>query len=284
MRNDLPYILRQREDVFSPRLIRPRRQMSRRSILRLKRILERERYRARKHPIYSRFKSTDVTYTFQEVQNARLLSKNIDGMVYMTGTLAAAFPNATFVSLLRNGFALCEGHLRRGRSAAESGWRYRQLVEHMSLDAEMLPNYHFVRFEELLADPLRFTREIYELVGLDPTAVSNVRMQRRRVMDACGNHRLEAGGDEWSVVWLNLQDLPHYFEPNADRNQIVRLSEFDRLAFLADAGPTMARLGYLPSTSRQDAAGPQALSLEAYRELLRRPVDAVTTNGGRMAA
>ena len=284
MRNDLLYILRQREDVFSPRLIRPRRQMSRRSILRLKRILERERYRACKHPMYSRFKAPDVNYTFQEVQNARLLSKNIDGMIYTTGILATAFPDATFVSLLRNGFALCEGHLRRGRSATESGWRYRQLAEHMSRDAEALPNYHIVRFEDLLADPLRVTRGIYDLVGLDPGAVSQVRMQRRRVMDARGNHRLEMGGDEWSVVWLNLQDLPRYLERNADRNQIVRLSDSNRLAFLAEAGPTMARLGYLPSTSPQDAAEPQVLSLEAYRESLRRSAGTVTTGDRRKAA
>ncbi len=86
------------------------------------------------------------------------------------------------------------------------------------------------------------------------------------------------------VVWLKLQDLPRYFERNADRNQIARLSESDRLAFLADAGPTMARLGYLPSTSQQDADGPHILSLEAHRESLRRPVDAVTTGYRRKSA
>ena len=282
-RHDLPYILRQREDVFSPRLIRPRRPLSRRSILRLKHILERERYRARRHPMYSQFKSANVAYTWQEIQQARLLSKNIDGMIYTTGILAAAFPAATFISLLRNGFALCEGHLRRGRSAAESGWRYRRLVERMLCDAEVLPNYHFVRFEDLLADPLRVTREIYELAGLDPRPVSQVRMQRRRVKDARGNHRLESGGDEWSVVWLDLHDLPRYLEPNADRNQIVRLSDDDRLAFLAEAGPTMMRLGYLPATPEHDAAEPHVLSLEAYRESLRRPVDAGTSDRRKAA-
>jgi hypothetical protein len=92
------------------------------------------------------------------------------------------------------------------------------------------------------------------------------------------------GGDEWSVVWLNLRDLPRYLERNADQNQIVRLSDSNRLAFLAEAGPTMARLGYLPSTRPQDAAEPQILSLETYRESLRRSAGTVTTGDRRKAA
>ncbi len=281
---DLPYILRQREDAFSPRLFRRRREMGSRLISRLKRILERERAAAGRHPMYSQFKSADTPYTARELQNARLLSKNVDGMVYATDILATAFPDATFVSLLRNGLAVCEGHLRRGRSAAKSGWRFRRLVEQMSRDAAALPNYHFVRFEELLADPIRVSRRIYELAGLDPTAVSQIRMQRRRVMDADGNHRLKKGGHEWSVDWLDMEDLPSYFEPAADRNQIVRLSASDRMDFLANAGPAMERLGYLPGRSDEEVDEPRILSLDSYRDSLRRPAEGAPPNHRRKAA
>jgi hypothetical protein len=46
----------------------------------------------------------------------------------------------------------------------------------------------------------------------------------------------------------------------------------------------MERLGYLPSTPQQDAAEPQVLSLEAYRESVRRSAGTVTTGDRRKAA
>ena len=242
---DLPWIIRQREDVFSPRLIRARRPLGDSGLAQFRDLLLTERQNAARYAMYSKYKSEGQVYSADEIVKTRLMSKNVDGMIFTTDILAAAFPEATFVGLLRNGFALCEGHLRRGRSAAESGWRYRTLIERMQWDAERLPRYFFVRFEDLMANPVQLARDLYQMVGLDPTVVERIRMQRRRVMDSSGNHRLQDGGQEWSVEWLTWDDLPKYCQGDVNRNQIARLSEPDRESFLQEAAATMQRLGYL---------------------------------------
>ena len=250
---DFPATLRQREQVFSPRLIEPRREMNAAGLFRLRRVLDAERVSAQRHAVYSKYKSVGVPYSSAEISTARLLAKNVDGMVFTTDLLAAAYPNATFVGLHRDGFALCEGHLRRNRTAAESGARYRKIVDKMERDAASLSRYHFVRFEDLLADPLRTAERLFEELGMEIKDASQVRMQRRRVMDSSGNHQTLDGGDEWSVEWMDWDDLRRYCKPNVNKNQISRLSRDDREAFLNEAGETMLRLGYQPEPAVQAA-------------------------------
>ena len=51
-----------------------------------------------------------------------MLSKNGTGTVFATDLLAKMYPDATFIALIRNGLAICEGFTRRGEySAADSG-------------------------------------------------------------------------------------------------------------------------------------------------------------------
>ena len=241
---DFASTVRQRQQVFSPRLIHPRREMNAAGLFRLRRTLDAERANAQRHEMYSKYKARGVVYSSEELSTARLLAKNVDGMVFTTDLLAAAYPNATFVGLHRDGFALCEGHLRRNRSAADSGERYRRIVDKMEQDAATLPRYHFVRFEDLIADPIRAAQVLFGKLDLNLASVEQVRMQRRRVMDSSGNHQTIDGGDEWSVEWMDWADLPAYCKPNVNANQISRLKASDRESFLQHAGQTMYRLGY----------------------------------------
>ncbi len=251
---DLVARLRQREDVYSPRLIRPRRPMRPHGLLSLRRLLDTERCNAKRHEMYSKHKASGVLYSDEEIAAGRLLAKNVDGMVFTTDLLTQAYPNATFIGLYRDGFAVCEGHLRRNRSAVESGARYRAIVEKMEKDAEQISRYHFVRFEDLLQAPIETTRRLFATLQLDADDVEQIRMQRRRVMDSAGNHQLRDGGKEWSVDWMGWDDLAGHCQPNVNRNQISRLSDVDRKAFLSEADDAMKRLGYLSDNAASHAA------------------------------
>ncbi len=250
LRHDAPIVVGHGQDFFSPRLIKPRKPLSRWAQTRIDRILYREKLRSQ-HPLLNRYKSADAEYTQEELVQARLLCKNIDGMVYANDAFAEMYSDATFLGLVRNGLAVCEGHLRRGRPAAETGYRYQVLVDKMLEDARMMPRYQIMRFEDLICHPLQTLDSLYTHVGLDLARLRQLRMQVRRVMDAQGNHRLN-GSSEWNVVWLDPVDLPAYFQQEVDKNQIKRLSPRDRDAFLQQAGPAMERLGYettVPPTS-----------------------------------
>jgi hypothetical protein len=242
---DAPVLAGQRQDFFSPRLIAPRKPLTPRSRTRIDRILYHEKLRSR-HPLFNLYKSSDTEYLDDEIRDSRLLCKNVDGMIFAAAEFAKMYPDASFYGLVRNGFAVCEGHIRRGRPAEEIGWRYQVLVDRMYDDASQLPNYQIVRFEDLVAEPLSMLHRLCTHAGLEFAQISQVRMQVRRVMDAQGNHRL-VGGSEWDVVWFDPADLVTYFQRDVDDNQAKRLNPQDRDAFLRQAGAAMERLGYATS-------------------------------------
>ncbi len=239
---DAPMILRQRQDFFSPRLIKPRKPLSSFAKQWVDRVLFREKLRSM-HPLLNQFKAAGIPYASDEIRTSRLLAKNVDGMIYANDVWAEMYPDASFFGLIRNGLAVCEGHIRRGRSAAVIGRRYQQLVDKMLYDAEQMPRYQLIRFESLLAAPWETLRVACQHIGVDLRGIAQIRMQARRVMDADGNHRLY-GQSEWEVVWLRPDELIPYVQRDVDGNQIRRLSTADRNSFLKEAGSAMERLGY----------------------------------------
>lgn len=126
--HELPVFAMQREDFFSPRRVCPRRPLSNWTRHHIDRVFHREKLRSF-HPRLNGYKEQDSRYSPEELAAGRLVGKNIDGMIYANDAWAAMYPDASFFGLVRNGFALCEGHVRRGRPAEEIGWRYRVLVE-----------------------------------------------------------------------------------------------------------------------------------------------------------
>jgi hypothetical protein len=242
LRYDAPVILATRQNLFSPRLMRPRKPISPRVARFIDRILYDEKLVSR-HDQYNRFKSPGLEYTLAEIATARLLCKNLDGAIYLNDLFRSMYSDAVFVYLVRNGLAICEGRMRRGRTADECGRLYRQLAERMLADVQRLPNVFLVRFEDILQDPYAATLGLYGRLGLQPDEVTHVRVQLRGKLDGQGRHGVE-GGTEWEVVWHRLDELADCLDPEINARQIRRLSAADREAFLREAGDVMDQFGY----------------------------------------
>ncbi|MCA9178368.1 MAG: sulfotransferase [Planctomycetales bacterium] len=244
---ELPVLTAHRQDYFSPRLEEPRPRLT--PVLRrhVDRCLFAEQLR--RHPNLNQYKAPGVKYTSNELRRARLLAKNLDGAIYLSDVFAEMYPDATFVSLIRNGFAVCEGHVRRGTPANTIGRRYRELATKMLDDAETRNNHVLIRFEDLLADAREVAVRCCLAADLDIWQLGEVRQQRRRVIRDDGQH--VANGREWEVVWTPLAQLSSTLEQDIDQRQIARLSDADRDAFLEEAYPVMQRLGYVSRAQRQ---------------------------------
>lgn len=240
---DLPIRIATGQDIFHPLLLEPRKAVPIWVERFIDRILHGEKLRAR-HEGHNRYKSEGLEYTCQEIAESRLLCKNVNGVIYTTDMFREMYPDAVFFGLVRNGLAVCEGHLRRGRSAEESGHMYKRLVTRMLEDAAGLEYYHIVRFEDMISHPVRFLRRIYRLAGLDVHQLRKVRLQLKPTVDRRGRHGL-AGGYDRQVVWYDLGDLQTHFHPDVNENQIRQLAPGDREAFLRIAQVAMERLGYL---------------------------------------
>jgi hypothetical protein len=64
----------------------------------------------------NRYKYEDQSYHISEVRNCALCFKSTDLDIHYTDLLLEMYPQLYFVGLTRNGYAVAEGHYRRGES------------------------------------------------------------------------------------------------------------------------------------------------------------------------
>ena len=234
----LPILIRQREHLFSPHSYHDRRPLSRSSKEAIDRILFHDKSLAT-DVTQNRYKTEGVRYTAEEICQSRLLSKNLDGLVFTTPLFADMFPDATFIGLVRNGLAVCEGHIRRGSTASAYGKLYARVCGQILADARRLDNFHLFRYEELTRNTLRTADSIFELAGLDSSCVPKFRL----VVGNEGNQG-RTGGSAVELRWFSRQEFAKTIVPGVDEEQIQKLSSKDREKFMEEAGGILNSLGY----------------------------------------
>lgn len=175
---------------------------------------------------------------------ARMVCKCVNGVVLATPLFARMYPDATFIGLVRNGLALCEGFTRRGWSAERIGRMYQTVCDRMIHDASHLENYYIVRFEDLLGDPVGSLNKVYECAGLDINETGRFKLRAKKSMDRQGR-RSTTFGQEKEIHWYELEDISDYLRQDVNENQIARLGEGDKAEFLQYAQASMAHFGYL---------------------------------------
>lgn len=180
-----------------------------------------------------------------EVAKARLLGKNVNGVVLATDLLAEMYPDVTFIALIRDGFALCEGFIRRGWSVERFGQMYKRVGQKMIQDAQRKENYLIVRFEDLIDDPLATLQKVYTAAGLDLNQVEMFRLQAKLSMDKDGKRQYAFGADDRETRWFPFEELSAQFRRDVNENQRARLTPQNKEQFLALAKDTMGYFGYL---------------------------------------
>jgi hypothetical protein len=180
-----------------------------------------------------------------EVGRARLLAKNVNGVVLTTDLLAEMYPDVTFIALMRDGFALCEGFIRRGWSVERFGEMYERIGQKMIHDAQRRANYHLVRFEDLILDPRTTLEKVYAAAGLDLSQVKMFRLQAKLSMDQDGNRQYTFGVENRQLRWFPAAELGTQFRRDVNDNQRARLtpSQKEKLTTLAQG--TLSHFGYL---------------------------------------
>jgi len=176
---------------------------------------------------------------------SRLLCKNINGTVFLKDLFEQMYANAKFVGLIRNGFALCEGFVRRGWDAAEFGRLYRKVSEKMISDQTSSENYRVIQFEKLISDPEKIINSLYDFLELDMPAAKKFRLQSKPSMGTDGKREQTFGSLFKEIRWFALTEIKSQFRPDVNENQIRRLKQTDKELFLKQADKAMRFFGYL---------------------------------------
>jgi hypothetical protein len=186
-----------------------------------------------------------IPQTWAEKGSARMVCKCVNGVVLATPLFAEMYPDATFVAMVRNGLALCEGFMRRGWSAQRFGQMYQTVGDQMLADARQLENYHVIRFEELVADPAATVQKVYGLAGLNVQDTEKFKLQAKKFMGQDGQRSYAFGNQDKALVYAGLDELSGYLRQDVNDNQIARLAEADKTTFLREAQAAMSAFGYL---------------------------------------
>jgi len=175
----------------------------------------------------------------------RPLFKNVNAMTLATDLFARMYPDAFFVGLVRDGLALCEGFVRRGFTAERFGKLYQRVVSQMIEDSQKRPNYHLVRFEDLIAAPEKEVHAIYDCLNLDLQGSQKFRLQAKRSMDKDGQRRYMFGGEkDREMHWFEMSELRGQFRTDVNDNQIAQLAPQDKETCLKYISEVMDYFGY----------------------------------------
>ncbi len=238
---DVPVRLATGQDIFNPRDLTPR-PLPMRAVLSF---IDSGLFRAKRRARDARtnlYRLPDARYTTAEIENSRLLLKNTDGLVLTTEIFHAMYPDITFVALLRDGLALCEGKVRQRWSAAEFGAAYRQIVSQMLEDSARYERYAIVRFEDLVARPIEVVRRLYRFAGLATGEAVHYRLQAKHVTMPSGERVLRGGIRARELFWCTADEVQAHLLADVDDSQKRKLCASDRRAFLAAAGDITARV------------------------------------------
>jgi hypothetical protein len=191
----------------------------------------------------NRFEYEGIPYDKERIRNAVLCLKSNNEDIFFNELISIIFEECFFVGLIRNGYALCEGWVRRGAAPAEVGFLYRKYGEKIIGDSKEYQHYVIVKFENLLANPFDKASELFRYAKLEPTCLEKLRLTVKKVVTRNGA-RIIPYGTYRRKYWFTSQTIREILIPNISDIQAERLSPSDRKAFEREARPVLDYFGY----------------------------------------
>ena len=192
------------------------------------------------------YKTPTRRYRPEEIETTRLTAKNLEGCCFLRDFLREIYIEPRFVSIVRDGLAVCESNLRHGRaaSATDAGRRYRVIASELLRQSEDDDSL-LVRYEDLVANPREFISTLYDFLGIDLDPDQMFRMAVREFVGRegtwLGKHQVQKGKN-----WMTLGELTERFlQKDINKRALQRLSASDRKQFLAECRDIEKTLGYL---------------------------------------
>ena len=110
--------------------------------------------------------------------------------------------------------------------------------------SEEMPNYHILKYEDMVTSPVDFLKKTYKIAGLDVNDVKRVRLESKPIMSKTGEHGLTKGHDR-QVFWYDLEDIGEHIRSDINENQIKQLKPRGPGEIPFHHRSTMEKLGYI---------------------------------------
>ena len=194
-----------------------------------------------------KFKYEYQKYNIEEIQNARLVIKNNNGLIYLSKIFFEMYPDSTFIALVRHPFALYESHKRRKTKVSKSPELfcnyYNNIVKKMIVDAGNFPNYHLIRFEDLVSDPIKSIKLLYKYSNLNFKEIKKVRFKAKPFTHQDGSY-----GTNYKVgqhYWINMNEIEKMIDSKVNSSQIAMISKIEKRKIFLLLKKTMEQFNYI---------------------------------------
>lgn len=146
------------------------------------------------------------------------------------------------IFLIRNGYAICDGYVRRGYKSSRAGKIYANVGKKMRQIHETMDNVCVVRFEDMVSDPFNLAESLFKFIGM-PQTVDRLRLKSKKIVTQDGRH-LAPYGDQGQKYWFTRDTIGEIIDPNIDDIQSSRLSGDDLETFEKYATEMLVEWGY----------------------------------------
>jgi len=191
----------------------------------------------------NRYISEDELYTVRQIADTALCLKSVNHDIFYTDALARMYPGLYFIAVVRNGYALCDGYLRRGKTAAEAGVLYNRIASEMKNIAASIPNFKLVKFEDIIDHPFEIATELFEFVEVDPATLPKLRLKSKKVITSKGQHKVVCG-QEHRKYWFTRNTITDILQSDVNKAQMSRLHPTSIRQFQEEAEEALTFFGY----------------------------------------
>lgn len=211
-----------------------------------KRIIDYQLYRYKMKNLYkaqNRFKNEDELYTKQEVANSVFCMKSVDDDIFHTELLQKLYPDIYIILLIRNGYAIAEGHLRRGISIKKSAENYVSIGRYMNTLKSESDQCIIIKFEDVLKNPFKMSNDLFKFVLLKPENLENIRLKSKKVINDSDVHQVSFGKKD-KKYWFSEKQISQILDPEINKKQISNLTSDQINEFNSIAGEQLEIFGY----------------------------------------
>lgn len=240
----IPILLAQKNDLFTMKILSDHLEPSIKTMNRIDKILYYDKLKAL-GPTQNLFKEKNVKYTLDEIGNSRILLKNLNGLIFLTDMFYTMYPDATFIAIVRDGFSLAEGHIRRGADPAKAALLYEEGCKKIISDEKRIENYHILKFEDLIGDPVESLKKVYKLADLDINMLGKIRLETTKTITNNGEHEFIHNTDNKELLWYSLEEFANHYNKDVNKNQRERLTKEQEEIILENAQSTLQHFSYI---------------------------------------
>jgi len=189
-------------------------------------------------------KAEGISYGYDEIASSLVCLKSVDEDIFLLDSLLNIYPSMPVIFLVRNGYAICEGWMRRGVKPEVAGEKFQRISEFMIRKSMEYPNTMTIKFEDVLRDPFKAATSLFEFVKLNPKTVGKLRLKVKKSLSDKRDHTVRYGKEN-KKYWLDSGEVKEFLNQDIDQVQINSLNKNDKLTFEKASGKSLEFFGYI---------------------------------------